>query len=328
MNFQCKNCGGNVVWSPEKHAMECPYCGGIDCEAVEGDASLTVCAACGGEVSINELTSASRCEYCGNSLVFNERVEGNYKPDSIIPFSVSKDMAVTAMESEFRKRIFTPASFLSEKTLKELNGFYVPFFMYDFDAESVFVGTGTKVRRWRSGNYDYTETSYYEIRRRMQASYDNIPVDASYSMDDTKMDLMEPYDYSELMGFNPKYLSGFFGEIYNDTKDKFADRAKKKAVASASTLLHESIKSYATVSSTVDETTLRDGKVDYTLFPVWKYTYAYAGKTYDFFINGQSGKVIGKTPVSLSKVILYGLTVGGFTFGLLQFALRILAEVL
>lgn len=47
----------------------------------------------------------------------------------------------------------------------------------------------------------------------MHASYDNIPVDASFEMNDSIMDLMEPYDYKQLMDFNPIYLWFFWGNL-------------------------------------------------------------------------------------------------------------------
>ena len=222
------------------------------------------------------------------------------------------------MDKEFKRRLFAPISFLSDKTLEGMKGAYVPFFLYDFFAESEYRGEGTKVRSWRSGNYDYTETSYYEVERRMEASYDNIPADASYEMNDYTMDLMEPYDYSDLVSFDPKYLSGFFGEIYNDTSDKFVERARKKASESAESLMKQSISGYASLRADVDRTVLTDQKVDYALFPVWIYKYKYGGKDYNYYVNGQTGKVIGKTPVSKLKVLIYTI----FSTGLLYLGIE------
>ena len=37
MFFRCKNCGGNVVYSPERHGMYCPFCeSGESGERAEG----------------------------------------------------------------------------------------------------------------------------------------------------------------------------------------------------------------------------------------------------------------------------------------------------
>lgn len=35
MLFRCKNCGGNVVYSPDMGKMHCPHCDGIDSEKAD-----------------------------------------------------------------------------------------------------------------------------------------------------------------------------------------------------------------------------------------------------------------------------------------------------
>ncbi|MCR4961243.1 MAG: hypothetical protein K6A74_07290 [Lachnospiraceae bacterium] len=324
MNFQCKNCGGNMVFSPEKQKMFCPYCDGTECQDVTGNGSLTVCASCGGELTIGQFVSASRCPFCNNYLIFDERVQDRFKPDEIIPFKLGKKQAVQAMEKEFKKRIFTPISFLSEKSLEDMIGRYVPFFLYDFNVNGHYQGEGTKVRHWSSGNYSYTETSYYDVERQMRVAYDNIPADASEAMPDATMDLIEPFNYKELKEFDPKYISGFFGEIYNATSDAYINRARSKAAQSAGSLMKASIAGYSSLIPRVDNIAVTDGKIDYALFPVWVYNYKWGERVFPFYVNGQTGKVIGKTPISKLKVLLYALTMGGIVASILVAAFSIL----
>ena len=93
MYFRCKNCGGNVVYSPEKHEMFCPFCDSEKSEErAEGSSpAMTVCPNCGGEIPVEEHTSATQCPYCDSYLIFNERVEGAYEPKVIIPFQLGKE---------------------------------------------------------------------------------------------------------------------------------------------------------------------------------------------------------------------------------------------
>ncbi len=317
MTFKCKNCGGYMVFSPERQQMYCSFCDGVDCDLQEGDTSLTVCASCGGEISVGQFVSATKCPYCGNYLIFDERVQNEFKPDEIIPFKLGKKQAVEAMEKEFKKRVFTPVSFLSDKTLTDMEGRYVPFFLYDYSVRGEFSGTATTVKRWREGNYDCTETSYYDVQRVMEVAYDNVPADASEEMPDNTMDMMAPYDYGEFANFDPRYLSGFFGEIYNNTADKYADRAKMAVNNSAHALLHASIAGYSSSSTAHEKIDLADGQIDYALLPVWKYNYKWAGREFPCFVNGQTGKVIGSAPISKRKVLLYALTMGGIVYSIL-----------
>jgi hypothetical protein len=69
---------------------------------------------------------------------------------------------------------------------------------------------------------------------------------------------------------------------------------------------------------------LKDSGVDYALMPVWKYEYKYKDQTYPFHVNGQTGKVVGITPVSRPKVLLYGASVFALVAAIGTLAVRIL----
>ncbi|MDD6810790.1 MAG: hypothetical protein PUD93_02830 [Lachnospiraceae bacterium] len=327
MIFKCKNCGGNAVYEPGRKRMYCPHCESLDSEDIVPDSSITQCVNCGAPINIGEYTSASKCAHCGSYIVFNERVEGVYEPHLILPFKINKDAAVEALNTEFKKRTFTPSGFLSEKSLEGMQGIYVPFWMYDYQAQYDFEGTATRVRTWTSGNTEYTETSYYDVERHMKAGFDKVPVDASLAMEDGEMDLMEPYTYEELEGFNPKYMSGFFGEVYNQSAPELEGRAKEKVRDASDKLMSQSLSGYSSVTPKSKQLNLERDGINYTLLPVWMYLYQYRGKTYRFHVNGQTGKVIGKTPVSKAKVLAYGLSAFVYVSAIVSLAIEIL-EVL
>lgn len=324
MIFKCKNCGGNVVFEPAKGEMYCPHCEGLESQDIIQGGSLEQCVNCGAPLTIKDYTSATKCDHCGHYIVFNERVEGVYEPHLILPFKINKNGAVDAMNKEFGKRVFTPHDFLSAKSLESMEGIYVPFWMYDYAAKYDYAGEGTKVRRWTSGSYEYTETSYYHVERKMDAEFDKIPVDASYAMDDGIMDLMEPYGYDALIDFNPKYMSGFYGEVYNQAASELEGRAQVKARDASEGMMQASLSGYNTMMATRKDLNLSRSGVHYALMPVWQYNYNYQGKSYQFHVNGQTGKVIGKTPVSRGKVVAYGASVFALVTAIFTVAVQIL----
>ena len=309
MIFKCKNCGGNVVYEPSRGRMYCPHCESEDSEETIQGGSLTQCVNCGAPVNVQQYTSASRCEHCGSYIVFNERVEGDYAPHMFLPFRINKDHAAAMMEKEFKRRMFTPSDFMSTKSLEKMVGIYVPFWLYDYKANYDFAGEGTRVRSWTSGDTEYIETSYYEVIRKMDADFDKIPVDASCAMEDCVMDLMEPYDYQQFQDFEPKYMSGFYGEIYNQGAAELEGRAQEKARSASEEMMNASIQEYDSMKPFNKDLNLKRGSVNYALMPVWQYLYKYQGRDYLFHVNGQTGKVVGSTPVSKGKVIAYGASV-------------------
>ena len=65
MIFKCKNCGGNVVYSPEKKGMFCPYCDSMNSEEREEHLGkeMQICPNCNGEVPVLEHASPTQCPY-------------------------------------------------------------------------------------------------------------------------------------------------------------------------------------------------------------------------------------------------------------------------
>lgn len=312
MIFKCKNCEGNVIYSPEKHAMFCPYCEseGSEERREYTESDLKICPNCGGEVPVEEHTSATKCPYCDNYLILNPRVEGEYTPALIIPFKLGKENCKETLREKFKRCVFAPTDFLSEARLNSMEGDYVPFWFYDYDANCDFQGEGTKVRTWRSGNTEYTETSYYNVVRNMDVDFRKIPVDASEKMPDDVMDLLEPYDYKGLEAFKPEFLSGFMGEKYNVVSSLVENRAEVKMESSVNKMMRESYSnSYLNVRPVHNRISKRNSAAHFGLLPVWKYIYTYKDKQYPFYINGQTGKIVGTAPISAKKVWFYAGTI-------------------
>jgi predicted RNA-binding Zn-ribbon protein involved in translation (DUF1610 family) len=289
--------------------MYCPFCEGTHSEERKDTrGSLKTCPECAAELSAGEHACALRCPYCDNYLIFEERIEAEYAPDGIIPFQYGRESVKRLLRDQFRRHLFAPADFLAEARLNSMEGTYVPFWLYDYAVNCRYRGEGARIRSWVAGETQYTETSIYEVYRDMDISYEKIPVDASLGMPDQVMDLLEPYQYGQMVGFLPEYLSGFQGETYSLLSGEAQPRAREKMEESARQLLRQSVSGYADVKNLFQEIRVDGQKESYGLLPVWSYRYQYRGRNYPFYINGQTGKIIGKVPVSPGKVWAYGLT--------------------
>lgn len=311
MIFKCKNCGANTVWSPEKDSMFCPHCDSIDSEEAVNGSDLFQCAACGAPMQPKQYDSATKCEHCGAYTIFEERISGEYLPHLILPFKVGKQKAKELIKQEFGKKLFLPSNFLKESYLDKMEGDYIPFFLFDFDCRYRFAAKAKKIRRWTTGDTEYTETSIFQIYRDMDVDFSRIPADASLAMPDGEMDLLEPYNYGQMTGFEPKYMSGFFGERYSVSKEALEPRAKQKARNDAGALMRSSIIGYDSVTPEMDDCQCRTTAENYALLPVWNYIYRFKGKDYFFRLNGQTGKLVGKAPISIGKMAGYAATLFG-----------------
>ena len=81
-----------------------------------------------------------------------------------------------------------PKRFKSDKHIEEIKGVYVPFWLFDGDADGDMSFNAEKIKTWTEGDYEYTETEHYNVTRSGNVSFNNIPVDGSEKLAD---DLME-----------------------------------------------------------------------------------------------------------------------------------------
>ncbi len=303
MIYKCKNCDGNMIYHVEERKLYCPYCNSMDTEKVIDGHNVGVCDSCGGELYVGQYDSVVKCSYCSQYVIDKTRVEGEYEPSRILPFKVGKEQAKTMIRMHYRDKKYVPKSFLSKANLEKMEGVYVPFWLYDFNVNVNFHGTGFRERVVADEETANQTMSCYDVYREFDAAFRKIPADASVAMPDKIMDMLEPYDYGELEHFNPKYLSGFLAEIYSDEAKEFESRVNQKVAKDIEKVLANHLRNFKMITTIDKKITAEHKGAEYVLLPVWKYLYTYQGKEYVYYINGQSGKVIGKAPFSVGKMI-------------------------
>ncbi len=314
MIFKCVNCGGNVVYSPEKQVMFCPYCEGEESQKEIDQDNCTCCVNCGAEINVKEFTSATKCDHCDTYVIMDNKISGKYKPDLVLPFTIPKEKARDILKNKFKTAIIVPSDFLATKTLENFKGFYVPYWLYDYDTKVNYRGIGVKVKHWNSGGYEYTETTKYMVHRNFEVNYEKVPVDASNDMDNITMNEVEPFNYVDLIDFDPKYLSGFYSEVYNQSAEELQPLAQKKANLFTDQWINSTTSEYTRIENEQKEINNIELKNSFALLPVWVYTYKYAGKNYTYYVNGQTGEAIGKVPISIARAIKYTILVFALIF--------------
>ena len=86
----------------------------------------------------------------------------------------------------------------------------------------------TRIRFWSDDDYDYTETSYYSVRRDGVLGFDAVPVDGSSKMADDLMESIEPFTMSDAVPFKTAYLAGYVADKYDVDAQKSIQRANER----------------------------------------------------------------------------------------------------
>lgn len=309
MNYtsKCPNCGSSMVFSPEKQKLFCEHCETdiepFDASVHKNGADTNRCIVCGGNLDIGSPTTmAVMCPYCHSPNVIGAQAEGDYKPDVVIPFFISKRQAEDVLRVRLKKNKFGPSKRVLATSIEHLRGTYVPYWMFDFDAQGYGEYDCRTIRHYSDSQYDYTVTKYYNVVREVGVTYDNIPCDGLKAMDDQISYDLEPYDYEALTPFEYNYLMGFHADRYDVNRQVGEHVARGKLNKFVDEELRNTIHGYDTIIKLAGDVNATVTGSNAALFPVWVTELRYNNKNFPIFINGQTGKVIGNFPKSKFKI--------------------------
>ena len=341
--YKCPSCASTLAFSPEKGKLVCGSCGNeYDLEAMQAfnqsgekasngfdwssykkefdtsehldDTQVYVCKSCGATIETDSSTSATACPYCGNNVILDDKLDGGLKPNAIIPFKITPKTLPDAVRKFYSKKKLLPKGFFDDNKIGKIQGVYVPFWLYDCDLDGDMTFNATRVRTYREGQYDCTETSYYLLERKGDMGFSLVPCDASLKADNDLMDSIEPFNYSELIDFDKAYLSGYLAERFDTDPDNELDRATSRMKHSIENVFKKNTGLYSSVSLRSSDVKITKASVKYVLLPVYLLNCKYKGKDYRYAVNGQTGKVVGELPISTPRCFAWFGGVAGCVF--------------
>lgn len=343
VTYKCPNCGGAMEFDSASQKLACGLCGTqIDVPAYERlyaahqagadrgqgdmqgqqhaetreefaqqqvDMKIYHCQSCGAELVADRYTSATFCSFCGNPTLVEDRLQGAFSPSTIIPFKINREQAVDIYKKWLKKGWLTPKALSVSSTIEKISGVYVPFWLYNYSARTIMNAKAERVRTQRRGDTEYIYTDHFQVFRDVSADFERIPADASEKMPDGAMDKLEPYNYAEMTPFSFGYLSGYLSERYNYTADEMQNRVKQRANQYITDIARNSIIGYSGVTILRNDISMIPTGEEYALFPVWMLNFRFNNKNFQFFLNGQTGKIVADRPISKTKTVVYSIVI-------------------
>ena len=325
ITYKCPNCDGGLVFDPESGTYACEYClSKFSQEELTVESAVVYhCPSCGAEIMTDETTAATFCFYCHNPIVLSGKLEGEYLPDGIIPFKITKEEATEKFIEWIRKKKFVPGGFYSKRHIEKMSGVYFPYWLYGCETESYMNGTARDVRIWRVGDIEYTETKTFEIRRAGKVSFKHLPKTALQKAQNAMLKGIFPYEFGALEKFHMGYLSGFQAEKRDIDKESFTAQVRQEIQKFAEKRMRDTITGRNSFSMESQNHRISEEDFRYILLPVWVLTYRQSSQVYYFAMNAQTGEIVGKLPIDNKK--LFGL--GGIIFAAV-FAVLLLGGLL
>lgn len=325
--IKCDGCGANMIFDPDAQKLYCPHCGsvkelkdggtakeisllhGLDSDNYDSSDEAVVfrCSNCGASVVINDGKSATVCPFCGTAHVQKTDDLPGLKPNGLIPFAFGAKKALELSKAWAKKRLFAPRKFKKKLGAENVNGVYTPCFTFDSYTTSLYngkigithtrtVGSGKNRRTETWTEWKYISGTYYD-------NFDDILVTAGSKFDQKKLDKIAPYDTNDGKAYEKKYMLGFMAYKYDNNLEGCWDFAKSRIDARIrngilSRYVYDKV-AYLNVSTSHDRVTYK-----YVMLPVYVGNYNFNKKLYNFYVNGDTGKVWGKTPKSPLKIAI------------------------
>lgn len=323
VNYQCPACGGPLRYDGAKGRLVCDHCDsefevadienlyatkqqGAEAQAQAATAETLaggyVCSSCGAELLTDGTTAVSTCPYCGNPVVVANQLAGTLAPDLVIPFKLAHQDAVSALQNHYKGKPLLPGSFKSGNHVDEVQGVYVPFWLYDAHTDGAARFEATRSHTHYRGDDEIIETEHFDVYRAGAMDFNRVPVDGSTKMPDGHMDAIEPFDYGEMVPFSVAYMPGFVANRWDEDANTCRPRAEKRIRQSVEDALGDTVQGYDSVSCVSSDVRCNWTGDRYAMLPVWMLSTTWEDKNFLFAMNGQTGRLVGDLPISKPKL--------------------------
>ncbi len=333
---KCPNCGATLEFDPVKNGLSCAFCGyfeeiptekdddGIEQGADELDLlsetntegydwgvknKVVICKSCGAESIYDELQIADVCPYCGSTQVMkaSEDVK-TLAPGGVVPFRINDKKAGELFTKWIKGKFFCPKTAKESAKPDAFKGVYLPYWTYDAKTTTKYTARyGIDRERTDKDGKKERYTDWYLTGGVQKETFDDVLVFGSKRYEQGLLSGIEPFNTEDNVRFQPKFLQGFTAERYSVGLKDAWETAKRTMQEKIEDDIRHSLEEQFNadrVDSIDGKTSYADMTYKYLLLPVWMSSFKYKDKVYRFLVNGQTGKVGGKTPVSTARVLL------------------------
>jgi hypothetical protein len=295
--FTCPKCGARMVFDGDGRTLICEHCArsqGLNNAAPEFEQDFILamatgkghrkpvavktfnCQGCGAQFILPPQEISSVCAYCGSPHVVigtKELVE----PDSVIPMAFNQRQAARYLVQWVEKHKITP-----QGKVQAPQGLYLP--VWTFDIFGVIPWSGTVYRNKR----------VMPVSGEANVSFDDIVIPGAPRLADLLPKIMSSFNTNSAPAYDPRYLSGWPAEAYENAMSDASLDARKQAVERARDRVHSQVGHVNDLNYSTSNLSVLSFKL--VLIPIWYTTYPLDGCTYRVIINGQNGTVYGETP--------------------------------
>ena len=272
------------------------------------------CSSCGATLSVEAHLKTTRCPYCDSPKVV-ERPPSPDRPQPVfvVPFVVPERDAFERVRKWIgRSRFFAPSAF-KRAGVKKTRGVYLPARLYGAVAESEYTAEigeeYQETRTVKTKNGWRTETvqriEWRSLSGRRDAYVRDVIVSASKGLPNEELEQVEPFELGALHRYQPALVSGWAAEEASLSAEECLTSARNESHLRIGRELKAFMPGF-TQRRIRHRTRFVDEVNDLVLLPLWVFAARWdeSKPPVRLLVNGQTGEVWGKVPISWAKVAL------------------------
>ncbi|HWU90085.1 MAG TPA: hypothetical protein VN253_22635 [Kofleriaceae bacterium] len=275
------------------------------------------CGQCGASLAFEGVRTQT-CPYCASpNFVERAPTAGQPDPAFVVTFTGDAEVARRKLDAWLGNRTLFADSALKRAKVEDLRGIYLPAYLYSAVAHTDYTAqigeqytetetyttteNGQRVTKTRT----VTRTEYRPLAGRHLGYITDVVVSASSGLANAELQRVEPFDLRQLRRFSPALVSGWIHEEFSRNPDECQRMSRTEAVDEVGLRLRRFMPGDSH-SDLAWRTAVEWESLDPILVPVWVLALRYRGDKPPLrvVINGQTGKVAGKVPLSWWKVAL------------------------
>jgi hypothetical protein len=339
---ECPACGAQAEWNPGKQALVCAFCGTespytIDRETGKAEELDLVkalrelpeddrgwqterrsvqCQSCRAVMVYDPTRVGQNCEFCGSpALIDYTEIKSPIRPQSVLPFRIDTSRVRDDIRRWWRSRWFAPGKLAISALVDTVKSLYIPYWTFDAKVHCPWAA--------EAGHYYYVPVEGRDSKGRRVVRQERrvrwVPAAGAidHAFDDelvpgthgVRLDLLrqvEPFPTSELVPYDTAFLSGHVVEHYQVVLLEAAQRSEEQMNDTLRGLCAAQIPGDTYRNLQIDPR-YSDRTFKHILVPVWLLSYNYGAKAFQVVVNGSTGRIAGKYPLSWAKIVLAAL---------------------
>jgi len=336
----CPACGAAVEWNPAKQALVCPFYNTVlspplpgEIEAMaENDLAVALraigddkrgwqaektsvkCQSCQAISVFDPTRVGQRCDFCGSAaLIPFEEIKAPIRPECLLEFKVPETTVRDLVHRWYGGRWFAPTAMKARSLTDTVRGVYIPYWTFDAQVHADWTA--------EAGYYYYVTESYTDSDGKSQTRqvqktrwvpssgslehfFDDELVPASRGIDEKLLRKIEPFPTTtDLKPYDPGFLSGWVVEQYQIDLVAAAQNSRDIMERKTRALCSEEVP--GDTQRNLDVASIFSGQTfKHILVPIWLIAYTYGSKTFQVVVNGYTGSIAGRHPLSWIKITL------------------------